>query len=264
MSSQRLKGRVAVVTGASSGIGQGIALGLAKEGCAVALGARRSEIIQGSVDNIVKEGGKAIAMSTDVTKRADVKALVAAAEQELGPVDILVNAAGVMYFTLMKNLHEDEWERTIDTNVKGVVNGVGAVFAGMLARKNGHIINISSDAAKQVFPALTVYNASKAFVSTFSKGLRAECCGTGVKVTDIQPGDVGTSLLVSNTDKEAAEKVGVIIGKQIEGERNSVLDVSDIVDSVLYVLTAPAHVGIHELLIEPRDQMWGDPTSLGC
>ncbi|EOD09228.1 hypothetical protein EMIHUDRAFT_452872 [Emiliania huxleyi CCMP1516] len=228
-----LQGKVAVVTGASSGIGQGIALALAAEGCAVALAARRVDITQATADEIAGRGGRAIAVATDVTVRADVKALAAAAEAQLGPVDILVNAAGVMYFTMLKNLHEDEWERTIDTNCKGVVNGVGA-----------------------------------AFVAIFSKGLRAECVGTGVawgQVTDVQPGDVGTNLIVANTDKEAAaaEKMGVSIGEKIAGERNSVLDVADIASAVLYALTAPAHVGVHELLIEPRDQMWGDPTALG-
>lgn len=258
-----LKGKVAVVTGASSGIGQGIALGLAAEGCLVALAARRLDVIQATAEKIIAEGGRAIAVATDVTVRAEMKALAAAAEAKLGPVDILVNAAGVMYFTLMKNLHEDEWERTIDTNCKGVVNGVGAVLQGMLARKSGHIVNISSDAAKQVFPALSVYNASKAFVTTFSKGLRAECVGTGVKVTDLQPGDVGTNLIVGNTDAEAAEKTGVAIGKTISGDRNSVLDVADIASAVIYALTAPPHVGVHEMLVEPRDQQFGDPTALG-
>ena len=132
-----LQGKVAVVTGASSGIGQGIALALAAEGCAVALAARRVDITQATADEIAGRGGRAIAVATDVTVRADVKALAVAAEAQLGPVDILVNAAGVMYFTMMKNLHEDEWERTIDTNCKGVVNGVGAVLQQMLARKRG-------------------------------------------------------------------------------------------------------------------------------
>jgi len=189
-------------------------------------------------------------------------------KEELGRVDILVNCAGVMYFTMMKNLHYDEWEQTIDINCKGVVNTCGAVFPVMLEAKTGHIVNISSDAAKTIFPALSVYNASKAFVAVFSKGLRAECVGTGLRVTDVQPGDTATNLIMKNSDPEAAEKLGVGIGKVVGGEgedrdRNMVLDPADVANAVIYAVTAPSHVGVHEILIEPRDQMFGDPTAMG-
>merc|ERR1711971_763832 len=138
----------------------------------------------------------------------------------------------------------------------------------MLNRKSGHIVNISSDAARQTFPALTVYNASKAFVHEFTKGLRCECVGTGVRVSELQPGDVRTDLIMTNSDKEAAEKLGVAIGQKVGGgdgdafDQNSVLNAKDIADAVKYALTAPPHVGVNEILIEPRDQMFGDPTSL--
>merc|ERR1719265_579186 len=105
----------------------------------------------------------------DVRKRSEVEQALQKVEDKWGRVDILVNCAGVMFFTLMKNLHYDEWEQTIDINCKGTVNVCGAVFPHMLSAKSGHIINLSSDAAKTVFPALTVYNAAKAFVSVFSK-----------------------------------------------------------------------------------------------
>lgn len=179
-------------------------------------------------------------------------------------MDILVNCAGVMYFTMMKNLHYDEWEQTVDINCKGVVNTCGAVFPIMLEAKTGHIINISSDAAKTIFPALSVYNASKAFVAVFSKGLRAECVGTGIRVTDVQPGDTATNLIMKNSDAEAAEKLGVGIGKVVGegGDRNAVLDPEDVANAVVYAVTAPPHVGVHEILIEPRDQMFGDPTAM--
>merc|ERR1719199_1247986 len=120
-----------------------------------------------------------------------------------------------MYFTLMRNEHFEEWENMIETNCKGVVNCAGSVIKSMVRRGTGHILNISSDAARTVFPALAVYNASKAFVTTFSKGLRAECVGTGLRVTDIQPGDTATNLIMANSDKEAAEKMGVAIGKVV-------------------------------------------------
>ena len=174
-----------------------------------------------------------------------------------------------MFFTLMKNQHFDEWEQTIDINCKGTVNMCGAALPHMLSAGTGHVVNISSDAARTIFPALSVYNASKAFVQTFTKGLRAECVGTGLRVTDIQPGDVATNLIMKNSDQEAANKVGVKIGAVVgDGAaettdgRSSVLDASDVADVVIYSLTAPAHVGMHEVLIEPRDQMFGDPTSM--
>jgi len=254
---RRLEGKVAVVTGASSGIGEAIALALAAEGASVALGARRADKLAGVVAKIVAGGGKAIAVPTDVVVRAQVKALVEAAEAQLGPVDILVNNAGVMYFTLMKNCHEDEWERTVDVNTKGVLNGIGAVLPQMLERKVGHIISTSSDAGRRVFPSLAVYCASKTFVEVLSEGLRRECVGTGIRVTTIQPGDVrATELIMSNTDGEAAAKMGVEIGKPVgEGfNEYQLLNVEDVAGAVIYAATAPKHVAINEVLIEPRDQ----------
>lgn len=262
-----MTGKVAMVTGASSGIGQGIARAIAGEGATVVLCARRKELLDKLKDEIVGKGGKAIAKACDVTKREVVHTAIEEAEKEAGkPIDILVNVAGVMYFTMMKNKKYEEWQQTIDVCVTGTTNCCGALFPAMVERKTGHIINISSDAARTVFPALTVYNAAKSYVQVLSKGLRAEAVNTGVKVTDIQPGDVGTDLIMNNSDKEAAEKLGVSIGKTIGvgADRSSYLDVEDIAQAALYALTAPAHVGVHEILIEPRDQMFGDPTSLNA
>lgn len=263
----RLAGKVAMVTGASSGIGQAIASAIAAEGATVILCARRKELLEKAKDTIVGKGGKAIAKVCDVVKRESVHSAVAEGEKEAGaPIDILVNVAGVMYFTMMKNKKYDEWQQTIDVCVTGTTNCCGALFPTMVERKSGHIINISSDAARTTFPALSVYNAAKTYVHVLSKGLRAEAVGTGVKVTDIQPGDVSTDLVMNNSDKEAADKIGVSIGQTIGtgADRNSFLDVQDIAQAALYALTAPGHVGVHEILIEPRDQMFGDPTSLNA
>mmetsp|Transcript_43710 Transcript_43710/g.52855 ORF Transcript_43710/g.52855 Transcript_43710/m.52855 type:complete len:257 (-) Transcript_43710:351-1121(-) len=252
----RLEGKVAVVTGASSGIGAGIALALAAEGAKVALAARNVDNLNAVKTKIEGAGGTALAVSTDVVKREDCKALVKATEDTFGPVDIMVNCAGVMYFTLMKNLHEDEWEKTIDVNCKGVVNGCGAVIKSMTDRDTGHIVNISSDAGRDVWASLTVYSASKHFVWAISKGLRKELIGTGVRVTDIQPGDVKTNLIMNNTDKEAAEQMGVTIGAEVGtgAKRTQVLDPEDIASAVIYAVTAPPHVGVHEMMVEPKDQ----------
>mmetsp|Transcript_14869 Transcript_14869/g.30588 ORF Transcript_14869/g.30588 Transcript_14869/m.30588 type:complete len:259 (+) Transcript_14869:77-853(+) len=254
------EGRIAIVTGASSGIGEAIATSLATQGCSVALAARRLEVLQNLKATLIAKGvseSKIICHKTDVASRESVASLVAAAESQLGPVDILVNCAGVMYFTMMKNCNMDEWERTIDVNVKGVTNGFGAVLPSFVERGKGHIVTISSDAGRRIFPSLAVYCASKTFVEVLSEGTRRELVGTGVKITTIQPGDVGgTELIMKNSDKEAAEKMGVTIGAPVgEGfNRNQLLDTQDIADAVIYAVTAPSHVAVNEILIEPRDQ----------
>jgi len=151
----------------------------------------------------------------------------------------------------------DQWKQTVDVNCQGVLNGMGAVLPNMVSRKNGKIITISSDAGLRDFPNLAVYCASKAFVQTLCEITRRELVGTGVTLTTICPGDVkGTELILNNTDTAAAAKMGVSIGKPVgEGlTRNQVLDPADIANSVIYVLTAPAHVAINTVLIEPRDQ----------
>ena len=128
----------------------------------------------------------------------------------------MINCAGVMYFTLMKNCNLTEWAQTINVNCLGVTNGFAACLPHFLERGEGHIVNISSDASKRVFPSLAVYCASKTFVDVLSEGTRRELVGTGVKITCVQPGDVkGTELIMKNSDGEAAEKMGVEIGKPV-------------------------------------------------
>ena len=188
-------GKVAVVTGASSGMGKGLARMFAEEGFNVVCAARSEDKLTELVADIAAAGlPQAYAVKTDVTKVEDCERLITEAEK-VGPVHVLMNCAGVMYFTLMKNMKKNQWAQMIDVNCKGIVNCCGEVLPHMRSRNAGHIINISSDAARMLFPALSVYCASKAFVQMFSKGLRAECVGSGVRVTDIQPGDVKTNLI---------------------------------------------------------------------
>jgi NADP-dependent 3-hydroxy acid dehydrogenase YdfG len=186
-------------------------------------------------------------MPTDVIDRRQVKSLIARTEEELGPVDILVNCAGVMFYSLMKNLHEDDWERTVDVLCKGMLNCVGAVLGGMLDRGRGHIVTVSSDAGRKVFPGLAVYSGGKFFVEAVSQGLRLETVGTGVKVTTIQPGNVATDLLTLSHDTEALERYGQPIGTRI-------LDPEDVAASVVHALKQPEHVAVNEILVEPRDE----------
>jgi NADP-dependent 3-hydroxy acid dehydrogenase YdfG len=243
-----LRNKVAVVTGASSGIGAAVARALNAGGARVALAARREEAlleIQSSLDSA--SGRKSVVAPTNVTDRDQARSLVARAEEELGPVEILVNCAGVMYYTLMKNRREEEWERTVEVNCKGSLNCVGAVLPGMLERGRGHIVTISSNAGRKVFPGLAVYSASKFFVETLSQGLRLETADTGLKVTTIQPGNVATELISMSADEEALEEY------EQPGE-STVLDPEDVAASVVHALVQPEHVGINEILIEPRDE----------
>ncbi len=234
------------MTGASSGIGAAVATALNAAGAHVALAARRERELLG-----VKAGlggrGRSLVFPADVTDSEKMRSLVARAEQELGPVDILVNCAGVMYFTLMKNLREEEWERTVEVNCKGALNCVAAVLPGMLERGQGHIVTISSDAGRKVFPGLAVYSASKFFVEALSQGLRLETAGTGVKVTTVQPGNVATDLVSLSADEEALEAYG-------EPSGSRVLDPKDVAASVVHALAQPEHVAVNEILVEPRDE----------
>lgn len=247
--SDPLRGRVAVVTGASSGIGAAVCRALAHEGTHLALAARREELLEEVQAGLEDPEGeaKSIAVPTDVTDRAAVGRLVARAEEELGPVDVLVNCAGVMYYTLMKNLREDEWDRTVDVLCKGMLNCVGAVLEGMLDRGRGHVVTISSDAGRKVFPGLAVYSAGKFFVEALSQGLRLETAGTGLKVTTIQPGNVATNLHAMSGDEEALELYGRPSGARV-------LDPEDVAASVVHALRQPEHVAVNEVLVEPRDE----------
>ncbi len=249
LNGKSLQGRVAVVTGASSGIGAAVTRMLAQEGVHVSLAARRRDMLGEVQVGLERHGDdvRALSVSTDVTDRRQVKALVARTEAELGPVDILVNCAGVMFYSLMKNLHEEDWERTVDVLCKGMLNCVGAVLGGMLDRRRGHIVTISSDAGRKVFPGLAVYSGGKFFVEGLSQGLRLETAGMGLKVTTIQPGNVATDLLALSSDEEALERYG-----QPSGVR--VLDPEDVAASVVHALKQPEHVAVNEILVEPREE----------
>ena len=243
-----LYGKVAIVAGASSGIGAAVARALSKEGAHVALAARRKpELLEVQESLEGENGSRSLISVTDVSDREQVKDLVALAEDELGPVDVLVNCAGVMYYTLMKNLREDEWEQTVDVLCKGMLNCVGAVLGGMLDRGRGHIITVSSDAGRKVFPGLAAYSGGKFFVEAVSQALRLETAGTGLKVTTVQPGNVATGLLQMSGDEEALEEYA-----QPNGART--LDPEDVAESVMYALKRPDHVAVNEVLVEPRDE----------
>ncbi|KAJ9657985.1 hypothetical protein H2198_003953 [Neophaeococcomyces mojaviensis] len=242
-----LTDKVAVITGASSGIGAAVATALAREGCHIALAARRLDALESLKRRIVIREGKVITHQTDVTDRDQVESLMKAAESELGPIDIVISCAGVMYFTMMANAQAEEWDRTVDVNCKGLLHCLSSTVPSMLSRGTGHIVAISSDAGRKVFPGLGVYSASKFFVEATLQSLRLETAGKGLRVTSVQPGNTATDLLGMSTDQEAIKKYGEPTGAKI-------LDPEDVANSIVYALKQPAHVAVNEILIEPRDE----------
>jgi NADP-dependent 3-hydroxy acid dehydrogenase YdfG len=259
----QLKDQVICVIGASSGIGAAITEGLYREGCNLAIGARRlnklEEVAQECGTKYPDSVGKILPLECDVTSRESVQKFCQTTCEHYGcaSVDAMICVSGVMFFTKMKNAMMDQWDQTIDVNCRGPTNCMGAVIPKMVEAKKGKIITISSDAGVRDFPNLAVYCASKRFVETLTEITRRELVGTGVTLHTVQPGDVkGTELIMKNTDTEAADTMGVSIGKPVgEGfTREQLLDPSDIADAVLTILTAPPHVAINSILIEPRDQ----------
>jgi len=246
-----LAGKVAVVTGASSGIGRAIVLALVKAGCHVAMGARNVVNLKKTRDMVSKEcqgsSSKTAIVKTDVTKREDVEALVGTAEASLGPVNIIVNCAGCMYFTLMKNVMWDQWERQVDVNAKGTMYGIGSVLPKMLERGQGHIINITSDAGRKSFPGLAVYSGTKFFVEAISQALRLETASSGLRVTCIQPGNVETPLLSTSTDLDGIKEYGTPSGAKV-------LEPADIGRAVVYAASQPEWCAVNEILVEPRQE----------
>lgn len=248
---QTLNGKVAIVTGSSSGIGRAIAVALAQAGCDVALAARRKEELEISRKHIAsactKKSVRTICVPTDVTDKDAVINLVKTTEESLGPVDIIVNNAGIMYFTLMKNTQWDQWDQMVDVNCKGVMHGIGAVLPQMVTRGIGHIINITSDAGRKAFAGLGVYSGSKFFVEAMSQALRVETANTGIRITCIQPGNVETPLLSHSTDPEGLEQYGKPSGAKV-------LEPADIGRAVVYAASQPEWCAINEILVEPREE----------
>jgi NADP-dependent 3-hydroxy acid dehydrogenase YdfG len=242
-------GRVVLITGASSGIGEGIARLLASEGHIVLLLARRVDRLNRISDEIGAAGGKAEVYECDVTDPARLDAVVADATAQFGRVDVLVNNAGLMPLSLLKNRKRDEAHRMVDVNLKGAIDAVYAVLPGMLERNSGHIVNVSSVAAKIVGPATSVYSATKHALRAFSDGLRQEMAmdQKNIRVTDIQPGAVTTELISTITDPDVA-KIFAAYGKLRP------LKPADIARAVAYAISQPDEVNVNEITIRPVSQ----------
>ncbi|UYB54279.1 SDR family oxidoreductase [Xanthomonas sp. AM6] len=246
-----LKDKIALVTGASSGIGAATALKLAANGVKVGLAARRVDRLQALVDQIKSAGGEAIAIEMDVVDAASVQAGVKRLADAYGSIDILFNNAGLMPISDVESLKTDEWHRMVDVNIKGLLNSTAAVLPYMQKQRQGHIFNTSSIAGRKVFPGLSVYCATKHAVTAFSEGLRLEVAKKyNIRVTCIQPGAVDTELFEHVSDKGYRE--------QMEGlrEQMAFLKASDIADTILFALQAPDYVNVAELFVLPTDQPW--------
>ena len=244
-----LEGRVAIVTGGSSGIGEATALTLARAGAKVAVAARREEQLNAIVSQLESEGHEALAHCTDVTELSQVEQLAEATRERFGRIDILVNNAGTMPTSPMTEGRIADWKKMVDVNVNGVLHGVGAVLPTMLKQGTGHIVMIGSIAGRRPFRGGTVYAATKFAVRALSWGLHLELGAEhGIRVTDIQPGQVATELydaVPEGSFKDAWDQAW-------EGKRR--LNPQDIADTVLFAVSSPGHVAVSEVLIRPLDQ----------
>jgi NADP-dependent 3-hydroxy acid dehydrogenase YdfG len=243
-----LKDKIAIVTGASSGIGYATALALSKAGTKVAVGARRTDKLESLKNEITKNGGEVFVQKLDVTRKSDCDSFVDAVVKKWGTVDILVNNAGLMPLSFFKNLKISEWDQMIDVNIRGVLYCTAAVIPHMLAKKSGHIINISSVAGRIVFPAGSVYCATKHAVTALSEGLRQEFSQrANIRITCVEPGVVATEL--TNTITDESLKSFVEMSKNIEA-----LKADDIANAILYAVQSPPNVNVNEILIRPTTQ----------
>lgn len=240
-----ISGKVVIITGASSGIGAATAQLLAQKGAKLMLAARRQDRLTDLVKTIKDEGGTASFRVTDVTNLDQVKALAEEAVKQYDHIDVLVNNAGLMPISRLVELKVDEWNRMIDVNIKGVLNGIAAVLPGMMARKSGHIINISSVAGHKVMAGAAVYCGTKFAVRAISEGLRLE--SKRVRSTIICPGAVMTELpgTTSNPD----------VKKLLEGVYQSeAIEPASIARAILYAMEQPADVDVNEIVVRPTVQ----------
>jgi NADP-dependent 3-hydroxy acid dehydrogenase YdfG len=247
-----LQGRIAVVTGASSGIGEASAEKLAELGAHVVVIARRADRLQELVERIEKNGGNALAIAADVTDKAAVQAAADRVAAELGDADLLFNNAGVMLPAPVEELATEQWQRQIDLNITGLMNATGAFTPQLVkaAAERGvaDLINNSSIAAQNIFPTFAVYSATKAYVSHLSRHLRAELGPKDVRVAAIEPGIVGTELQSHVTDEGALA--------WLDGSKDTMewLTAQDIADTIGFLASLPPRVNLQQVTIMPTRQ----------
>jgi NADP-dependent 3-hydroxy acid dehydrogenase YdfG len=242
-----IAGKVVVITGASSGLGEATARHLSAEGACVALGARRVDRLQSLADELSRGSGKALAVATDVTRVDQVKVLVDATVQAYGRIDVMINNAGLMPQSLLERLKIDEWDRMVDVNIKGVLYGIAAALPHMKAQKSGHFINVSSVAGHKVRPGGTVYSATKHAVRVITEGLRQEVKPYNIRTTVISPGAVDTELPDAITDPDVA----VAMRKFYD---EVAIPAESFARAVVFAMSQPEDVDVNEILYRPTRQ----------
>jgi len=237
-----IKGKVVVISGASSGIGEATARLLAQKGAHVVVGARRTERLIALVEAIRAEGGSAQYRTLDVTSREDVESFVRFAQSEFGRVDVIINNAGVMPLSVLEALKVDEWNQMIDVNIRGVLHGIAAGLPIMRQQGSGQFINISSIGGHAVVPTGAVYCATKFAVNAISEGLRQEV-GGDIRVTIISPGVTESELAESISDAGAREGM-----KEF---RKIAISSHSVAKAILFAIEQPADVDVSEIIVRP-------------
>lgn len=227
-----LTDKIAVVTGAGSGIGEAIATLLHEEGAKVVLAGRNKDKLQNVANQLAQDSVKVV--PTDVTKKEEVDELIKIAQQTFGGLDIVINSAGQMLSSKITDYQVDEWDSMIDVNIKGTLYTAQAALPTMLEQSSGHLINIASISGFEVTKSSTIYSATKAAVHTITQGLEKELAKTSVKVTSISPGMVDTAITAAYNPSDRKK-----------------LDPQDIAEAVLYALTQPSHVNVNEITVRP-------------
>jgi clavulanate-9-aldehyde reducatase len=244
-----LDGRVAAITGASSGIGEATAVALAAAGAAVALGARRQDRLRALVERVESEGGRALAVEVDVTDEDEARAFVEMAHTELGGLHVLVNNAGVMLLGPVEGADTADWRRMVEVNLLGLLWCTHAALPLIRDSGGGDIVNVSSTAGRRADAGAAVYNLTKWGVTGFSEALRQEALHSNIRVSTVEPGFVDTELQGHNKNpvvQQATKKMRERIGKVLEAE--------DVAQAILYAVSQPDHVALNEILVRPRGQ----------
>ncbi|NRG31465.1 SDR family oxidoreductase [Niallia circulans] len=238
-----LKGKVVVITGASSGIGETTARLLASLGVHLVIGARRIEKLETLASDIRADNGSVIVHQLDVTVLEQMQAMIEKAQNRYGRVDAVVNNAGVMPLSPLEALKIEEWNRMIDVNIRGVLHGIAAGLPIMKKQGFGHFINIASIGAYEVTPTAAVYCATKYAVRAITDGLRQETAGQGIRVTLVSPGVTESELAESITDNDTREFM--------KEYRRITIPATAIARAIVYALEQPENVDVSEMVIKP-------------